>query len=108
MSASANVSTLPTGALVGLAVVLVVEVVLDVIVLVDLYRRPAASIVFGNKWIWVAVIVLVNLVGAILYIAIGRKPVQTGDAHAPARATKRSSAEIVDALYDTSDETTEP
>jgi len=108
MSASADLSTLPTGALIGLAVVLVAEVMLDVIALVDLYRRPAASIVLGNKWIWVAVIVLVNLVGAILYFAIGRKPAQTGDAHAPAKATKRSSAEIVEALYATSDETTEP
>jgi hypothetical protein len=93
-------SSIPTGALVVLGVLAVAEVVLDVIALVDLYRRPAASVTLPSKWIWVAIIVLVNLLGAILYFAIGRirtPNVTDGTQSAPTRS--RSAAEIADSLY---------
>ena len=70
-----NLSTLPVGALIAVGVLVVLQISLVVIALVDLYRRPAAQVVSGNKWIWVAVVLLVNLLGPILYLAIGRKPV---------------------------------
>ncbi|WP_222706669.1 PLD nuclease N-terminal domain-containing protein [Lacisediminihabitans profunda] len=82
--------------------VLLLEIALDAVALVDLYRRPVATVTFGNKWIWVAVIVLINLIGAILYFAIGRKSAQTVER--PAAEPKRSSADIADALYGTPDE----
>src|SRR5450830_1342509 len=67
-----DLSTLPVGVLVALGVLVVVQLSLDVIALVDLYRRPAARVVSGNKWIWLAVILLVSLLGAILYLLVGR------------------------------------
>jgi hypothetical protein len=102
-----SLMSLPVGLLVALGVLAVVEITLDVVALVDLYRRPAARVVFGNKWIWVAIIILVNIVGAILYLAIGRKPAAaTGPADtASARAaTPAPAAEsIANSLYGSRD-----
>ena len=72
MGTNLDLSTIPVGVLIALGVVLLLEIVLDVIALVDLFRRPVARVALGNKWIWVAVIILVKLIGDILYFAIGR------------------------------------
>lgn len=92
-----DLSALPAGILIVVGVLLVLEIVLDVIALVDLYRRPVAQVALGNKWIWVAIIILVNLIGAILYFAIGRKPAVSGGEAAPARPG--SAADVADRLY---------
>jgi hypothetical protein len=70
----AIVSAVPVWGLVVLGGVIVVQITLDVISLLDLYRRPVEQVVFANKWIWVAVILLVSTVGAIIYLVAGRKP----------------------------------
>ncbi len=106
MRTNFDLASIPAGVLILLGVVLVVEIALDVIALVDLYRRPIARVALGNKWIWVAIIVLINLIGAILYFAIGRKPAAAGEE--PAVKPSRSSAEIADALYGDHDRPTEP
>jgi hypothetical protein len=67
-----DLSTLPTGILVVIAVVAAIEITLDVIALVSLYRRPLSQVALGNKWVWVAIILLVNLVGPVLYFVMGR------------------------------------
>jgi hypothetical protein len=105
---SPDLSTLPFGILIVLSVVLLVEIALDVVAIVDLIRRPVAAVQFGNKWVWVAIIVLINLIGAILYFAVGRKQTPVVDADARTAAPRRSSAEITDALYGTGDESTQP
>jgi hypothetical protein len=91
-------SSLPTGALIALAVLAAVQVVLDVIALVDLYRRPADRVASGNKWLWVAVILLANLIGAILYLVAGRKPVAPGES-VPVAAPSVTPDAVADALY---------
>ena len=106
MGTNLDLSTIPVGMLIVLGVVLLLEIVLDVIALVDLFRRPVARVALGNKWIWVAVIVLVNLIGAILYFAIGRKPAPVGEE--PAVKPARSAAEIAAALYGDSDRPKQP
>jgi len=80
-----------------LGVVIVLELALDVVALVHLYRTPREQIVGGSKWLWVAVIVLVNLIGAILYLAIGHKPAPA--AEAPAGPPADAIRDIVDSLY---------
>ena len=94
-----DLSTLPTGILVGLAVLIVIEFVLDLIALVSLYRRPLSSVTLGNKWVWVAIIVLVSLLGAILYFVLGRKTVAPGEQFAPTRERDSSAESIADRLY---------
>ncbi len=102
MRTNLDLSTVPLGVLIGLAVVLLLEIAFDVVALVDLHRRPVTTVAFGNKWIWVALIILINLIGAILYFAIGRRPAQIVEQ--PAAESKRSSIDIADALYGTTDE----
>ena len=101
-----QVTELPVGALIFLGVLATVQVTLDAIALVDLARRPAQSVTLPSKWIWVAIILVVNLLGAILYFAIGRKPTTTAapEFGQPSPQT-RSAAEIADALYGKKDET---
>jgi hypothetical protein len=97
MGTITGISDLPVGVLVGLGAVLVVEVVLDVISLVDLYRRPIDRVALRNKWVWVAIIVLVNLIGSILYLIVGRKAAPVADQ--PPSTPGGAKRDIGDALY---------
>lgn len=103
MHTNLDLGSLPVAVLVILGVVLVAELVLLVWALVDLVRRPKAAVAFGNKWVWVAIIVLVNLIGPILYFVVGRlRVVQEQQPQAPvARVTMD---EVADALYGTRDD----
>lgn len=85
-------------ALVVVIVLLAVQLALDVIALVDLVRRPVERVTLGNKWVWVAIILLVNLIGAILYLAVGRKPAPVSEAPAPGPLGPRAGS-VADALY---------
>ena len=104
-----HLTSLPFGALIVLGVLALSELALDVVALVDLYRRPPARVTLPSKWIWVAIILLVNLVGAILYFAVGRRPAAASDQGGrPAAGRGRSATEIADALYGKDDEAQKP
>ena len=99
-----NLPAIPGWVLVVLGVLAVVQITLDVIALVDLYRRPVKQVVLGNKWIWVAIVLLVNTLGAIVYLVVGRKPATIAEnartASPPARIEN-----IADTLYGPRDDT---
>jgi len=103
----AFLSALPVWALVALAVLVVAEITLDVIALVDLYRRPVDQVNFANKWIWVAIILLANSfsLGAIIYLVVARKPAVLTDDAAPAKPKSVGSDDIADILYGPRDDT---
>jgi len=94
-----SLSAVPVWGLVALAVLLVAEITLDVIALVDLYRRPAGQVIFSNKWIWLAIILLVNTVGAIIYLLAARKPPVLTDDAVPVKPKSVGSDDIADLLY---------
>ncbi|MGZ4518323.1 MAG: PLD nuclease N-terminal domain-containing protein [Mycobacteriaceae bacterium] len=95
----ATVSAVPVWGLVALGVLVVVQITLDVIALLDLYRRPTQQVVFGNKWIWVAIVLLVNTLGAIIYLVAARKPpVLTENAVASSEPSVRTE-KVAEALY---------
>ncbi len=96
---AANLFALPTGLLVTLGAVAAAEVVLDVIAIVDLVRRPVERVTLGNKWVWAALIVFINLIGAILYFAIGRKGAPPAENVAPTSISRGDAAPVADALY---------
>ena len=50
--------------------VLLLELALIIAALVDLARRERTK---GPKWMWVLIIVFVNLIGPILYFLVGRE-----------------------------------
>ena len=49
--------------------ILILQLVLLVVALLDLARRERTR---GPKWVWVLVIVFVNIIGPILYLVLGR------------------------------------
>lgn len=95
----ARLDSIPSWAIVLLAVLAVVQITLDVIALVDLYRRDPARVTLGNKWAWVAIILLINTIGAILYFALGRTPSPVAEQPGGAPARRASAEGVADALY---------
>ncbi len=99
---NAQLSDLPVGVLVVLGVAGLVQLTLDVVALVDLVRRPVDRVALGNKWVWVAIILLVNLLGAILYLVVGRKPAPAAEVPLPSASSASSASRtegIADSLY---------
>lgn len=99
MNTTFALSELPLWALIALGVLIVVQLTLQVIALVDLSRRPAVQVVSGRKWVWLVVIVLLSSggIGAIVYLAAGRKPAEATD---PALVGPGIDADAaIDSLY---------
>jgi len=88
---------LPTAALVALGVLLVVQLSLQVFAIVDLVKRSADGLTLP-KWVWVAIIVLGEILGPIIYLAAGRKPVTAVEVAPRGNAASRG-ADAADALY---------
>ena len=76
-----------------------VQIGLEVWALVDLWRRD--RVLLDRKWVWLLLILFVNLIGAIVYLAVGRKvpeePVADEAAGEPRSQTRAQQA--VDVLY---------
>lgn len=51
--------------------VMLLQVVLLVIALVDIVRRQAVT--GGSKLLWILIVCLVNVIGPVVYLAVGRK-----------------------------------
>ena len=54
-----------------IAPLVIIELTLVVIALVDLIRRQEVK--YLPKWGWALIIILINLIGPILYLIIGRE-----------------------------------
>ncbi len=96
---SVSLSEFPVWALVVLGVLALASITLEVIALLDLYRRPTEEVVLANKWIWVAIVLLVNTVGAVIYLAAGRKPAIIDTQAAKLASPLVRPENIADALY---------
>jgi hypothetical protein len=100
----ANLTSVPGWVLVVLGLLAVAQITLDIIALLDLYRRPSQHVVFGNKWIWVAIVLLVNTLGAIIYLVAGRKPAAIAE-NTPTASPSARIENIADSLYGPRDDT---
>ena len=49
---------------------IVIQLILDVIAILDLAKRPKTR---GPKWIWLIIILLVSTIGPIIYFVVGRE-----------------------------------
>lgn len=54
-----------------LAPLLIIEIVLLVVALVDLIRREQVR--YFPKWVWVVIILILNFIGPIAYLLLGRE-----------------------------------
>jgi drug/metabolite transporter (DMT)-like permease len=99
LNAANGAGQIPASLWVVIGVVLLFTVVIDVLALVDLYRRPVERVTGRRKWIWALVILLVNSgLGAIIYFLAGRQPAPAVDTAPSAPAAERSES-AMDALY---------
>jgi len=53
-----------------LSPIIIIQLVLMIIALWDLIKREKTK---GPKWLWVVIILLVNFIGPIIYLVIGRE-----------------------------------
>lgn len=51
----------------------VIQLILQIVALVDLYKRE--TVTGGKKWIWVLVIIFGEILGPAIYFIFGRKDV---------------------------------
>lgn len=56
--------------LLALLPVLVIQLGLVIFTLLDLVKNPNPN---GPKWMWAVIIVVINIVGPILYLVMGRR-----------------------------------
>jgi hypothetical protein len=50
--------------------ILVIQLILLIVSLVDLIRIEKTN---GPKWVWVLIILFINIIGPILYFVVGRR-----------------------------------
>lgn len=63
-------SGLPAGGIIALLALLGLQLTLQVYSVIDLVRRDRVP---PGKWFWALVIVLGNLLGAVIYLVVGRR-----------------------------------
>ncbi|MDP2299307.1 MAG: PLD nuclease N-terminal domain-containing protein [Coriobacteriia bacterium] len=104
-----ELSSIPGWLQAVLAVYIVVQLGVEIYVLVRLFRTPDERLVFGKKWPWVIIILFVNLIGAIVFLAVGRTAAPADDPLAGSGAldggpeTADRAARAADVLYGTRD-----
>lgn|GEM_PF-1628161 len=97
MTPAAADVVIPSGALAALVVLSLVELALVIFCIVDIVRRPA--VLGDRKWVWIVIVAVFNLVGSIIYLAIGRvQPPPTETRAEPGAAGGRVAA-AADILY---------
>ncbi len=89
--------TLSGGALAAVIVVSLAVIALDVVCIVDVVRRPA--VLGGRKWLWILVICLLNLIGPIVYLAVGRVPAPAAEPQPADSPPGDRAAAAADLLY---------
>jgi hypothetical protein len=79
--------------------VAVAQLSFEIWALIDMLKRPSDRLALGGrKWLWAIIILGVNWIGAILYLAVGRTPGSAVDV-APGTPTAERAASAVDSLY---------
>ena len=96
-----EILSLPAPVLIALGVLVLVQISLQVYGLFDLARRERVAAL--PKWAWALIIVLGELIGVILYLAVGRNvPTQAQDplrAVAAAPPAEDRADRAADVLY---------
>lgn len=94
------VTEIPQNLILPLVALAAVQLIVEIVALIKLFRTPDERLVFGKKWPWVLIILFVNMVGAIVFLAAGRKPALASDPLAQQSAPNgERAARAADVLY---------
>ncbi len=87
---------LPSPAFVALLALGALQLLLQIIALIDLAKRPVVP--GGRKWIWAIVIIVGGLIGASAYLALGRSglPAEPAESQSGSEVARRRA---LDQLY---------
>ncbi len=88
---------LPTPAIAALIALGAVQLTLQIVAVTDLARRPA--VVGGRKWVWAIVAVLGGLIGALVYLVVGRAVPRLAGNDEPHAGGEGASRRALDTLY---------
>jgi len=104
MNNNIPLSELPTGVLVALVVYGVFQIGLEIYALVKMFQTPEDQLALGKRWVWVLIIVFVNLIGAIIFLVAGRKPAMVAEPSGAQQAPVMDRARrATDVLYGSKD-----
>jgi hypothetical protein len=85
------------GAIVAVVVLALIALALVTAAIVDIVRRPA--VLGGQKWVWILVVLLFDLIGPIVYFAVGRvAPPAADHGEMPQDATRDRATAAADVL----------
>ncbi len=87
----------PIPGVIALCVLAVVQVAIQVLSLLDLARRQ--QVLYEKKWLWALIIILGQLMGPIVYLAVGRRAGAAVEATSSAGNAKERSERALDVLY---------
>jgi hypothetical protein len=93
-----ELASLDTPVLIVVILVWLVQVSLLLWALIDIVRRPSEEVRGGTKWPWVLLVLFINLVGPVIYLAAGRVPAATPEEGAPSIDADKTQR-AVDTLY---------
>lgn len=101
-----QVLELPTGVLVVLGIILVLELLLLVVGVLAWSRTPEERMPPPNKWLWLAIIIILQIIGPIAFLVLRRTharyaPNAHDDESAPAApaSVQRTASDTADLLY---------
>ena len=72
MQTNMPLGDLPSWALPVIVVGVAIQLAVEIYALVVLFRTPEERVVFQKRWPWVLIILFVNPIGAIVFLAAGR------------------------------------
>lgn len=100
-----ELNELGTGATIAIGLLVVLQIGVVIWALVDLFKRPAAQVRWGNKIVWAAVVILLSnsFIGPIVYFAFGRIPAVADENGAQTATDADRTQRAVDSLYGGSD-----
>lgn len=96
-----GLNEIPSGLLIPLAVLIAVQLGLQIFALVKLFRTPDDRLT-AKRWVWLVIILLGEIIGAVIFLAVGRKPAPAEDpqrANTAGEMTGDRAARAADVLY---------
>jgi hypothetical protein len=88
---------LSTGVAIAVGLLIIVELILMVWAILDIVQRPA--VLWGQKWIWIVIVILFGIIGPIIYFAIGREQPPVAEKEADQTAATDRASHAADLLY---------